>query len=268
MPHTKLYNSPELYTRGVGFKDVPTESESLLEIYSLFNRSKPIRSLELFAGPALNSKYLTDCGVEAHCLDLNRNMKKFALADKPAKIQYHIGRATDFKLNLKFDLVFSLLDSVAYLLTNEEFVSHLEMVERHLRPGGIYVIEMGHPGSYFSNTGWILEHIDFSKKPQETGDLTLFWGDVHDQIDPIQMILNCTVYVETTVNGKKICLTETAPQRIYLYNEVKLLVEKVKGLEIVGWYGGLSPLCPFTNAPEAWRMIPVIRKKRSRARAR
>jgi SAM-dependent methyltransferase len=236
MSHVNIYNRPDLYARGAGHKKVSLESLAIQEIVEKFGPPKSKRSLELFAGPALNSEVLAKAGFEAHCVDSNPNMFEFATKRNPNSLHYHLADVTSFKIDKKFDFAFSLFDSVAYLLTNEQFIKHLRQVAMHLNKGGLYIIEMGHPKCYFSKEGWISEHHD----QNGNDEVKLIWGDAYDHLDPINLILNCTVTVDAEVKGEKVTIVDNALQRIYLFNEIKLLVAQVRAFEIVHWEANLS----------------------------
>ncbi len=46
----------------------------------------------------------------------------------------------DFTIPQRFNLAFVLMGSLVYL-NNDEFLQHLDQVQLHLNPGGLYILE-------------------------------------------------------------------------------------------------------------------------------
>ena len=62
----------------------------------------------------------------------------------------------------KCDMVMCLLGTFSHMLDNESAVSAFKAVARHLRPGGLLVLELAHPGDLFDGTfiiGWVLRGV-------------------------------------------------------------------------------------------------------------
>jgi hypothetical protein len=63
-------------------------------------------------------------------------------------------------------------------------------------------------------------------------------------------------------NGKEIAnISDTARERLYSPQEIRLLAEKSDALEIVAWYGEMDLEQPLDNSQGAQSMIAMLQKK-------
>jgi hypothetical protein len=96
--------------------------------------------LEPFCGNARYGPVVAARGVEYHGLDRSRSM--LGRAPKGPRIVLHEADATDFDLGVRFDLVFTAINSVRHLTDERAILSHLDCVRRHLAPRGVYAVEL------------------------------------------------------------------------------------------------------------------------------
>lgn len=52
----------------------------------------------------------------------------------------------------KFDLVVCLLGTLAHLLDNKQAAAAFRQAAKHLHPGGLFLLELQHPGELTLNT--------------------------------------------------------------------------------------------------------------------
>src|SRR5918992_844089 len=85
-------------------------------------------------------------GTEATALDLNPAMCAYA-AERGAGLPLRVvrGDMAAFRLGRRFDLIITMLDSTAHLMTLDAIVAHLGRVAAHMATDGVYVLEMSHP---------------------------------------------------------------------------------------------------------------------------
>jgi len=64
-----------------------------------------------------------------------------------------------------------------------------------------------------------------------------------------------------TENGKSGTITDKASQRCFTATEFDALVKISEVFEIAGIFGAMNSSVDFNNRNNAWRMVPVLRKK-------
>jgi hypothetical protein len=87
------------------------------------------------------------------------------------------------------------------------------------------------------------------------------WGTKEDRFDPISQITDTTVIVNVTTGTEGYTLKETAPQRCFTGNEFAALVRASGRFEIAEIFGAVDSAIEFSNAKEAWRMVPILRRR-------
>ena len=164
----------------------------------------------------------------------------------------------DFKLDHKFSLATTLMDSTSYILTNHDMIQHLKSVASALEDQGLYILEMAHPSNIFSTQKTTTTEWDMEKNGCK---VSFSWGSPADVFDPITQITQTSVKLTYDDHGVTGTLSEQAPQRCYSATEIEALVHLSDVFEIAGKFGAMKVNIPFSNEKEAWRMILVLRKK-------
>ena len=118
---------------------------------------------------------------------------------------------------------------------------------------------MNHPRDVFSmgrstSTRWEME--------RDGTTVRIAWGGDDDAFDPVTQIADVTVTLEYEGPDGAGALTDAAPQRCFTANELRALVAASGRFEIADIFGALDASVPFTSRPEAWRMVPVLRRLR------
>jgi hypothetical protein len=165
---------------------------------------------------------------------------------------------TRFAVSQPVDFAISMLDSASHLLDLDAMIAHLTAVRAALKPGGVYIAEMAHPGDFMTTrprtiTRWV----------QRRGDteVRIAWGADGDRFDPTTQVGQATVLIRVTGPGGIRTLVDQVSYRRWTPVEVEAAA-RIAGLELVRWYGALEGEAPFDNEPGAWRMIPVLRRPR------
>jgi 2-polyprenyl-3-methyl-5-hydroxy-6-metoxy-1,4-benzoquinol methylase len=249
--HEQFYNQAELYDIAFDFKDIKAECDFLN-----FLAPNAKSFLELGAGTALHCIEMAKRGIASTALDLSNSMVEYGLSKaqkNEVEIEYICSNMIDFKSENKWDLVATLMDSVSYIYTNDDFLTHLKTVANHLNHNGLYVLEMIHPRDVFglgksTNTNWEIE--------RDGKKVKVNWGNPHDVFDPITQIVNTSVRLES---GDTL-IEDIAPQRKFTFNELDVLVKASGYFEMIAVYGAMDKNIPFNNDKAAWRMVPVLRK--------
>jgi SAM-dependent methyltransferase len=259
-----IYDEPEFYEAACAYRDVPVEVSALLR-WSEKHRiptAGPLRAvLELAAGPAEHARELARRGLDATALDLSPAMCARAgdLA-AAAGVSLAVVQADmrDFSLPGRFDLAVTMLNSLCHLLTLDDMVQHLASVARHLVPGGLYVAEFAHPADYLSaerrtSSEWSTDVRD--------GTVSVRWGGGRDEIDPITQVTREHVSVTYRKRGGAVrTVTDVVPNRFWSVTEIAAALRLAGGLVLAASYGDFDTDSPV-DAPEAWRMILVLRRE-------
>ncbi len=262
-PHAGLYAAAELYELAFSYRDYAAEFAFLAEVHARFC-SRPLSSfLELAAGPAGHAIAALERGVFATALDCSSAMADLAKAragERGLGLDYLVADMTTFISPRRYDLAACLLDSATYLLTHEAMLQHLERVADALGDGGVYILELEHPASIFglratTKTEWTVS--------SPTGELRVSWHDDRTAFDAIRHLSRVTATLEHVArDGTVQRVVDTTDLRPWTAQEIAMLVNMTGRFEVVTWYGALRVDVPFDNQPQAWRMVPVLRKRR------
>lgn len=244
-----IYDHPQAYELACSFRDVAAEVGTLRRW-----AGDPRDVLELAAGPAEHARAFARSGVPATALDLNPAMCAYARrrgAGLPLEVVQ--GDMTRFALGRRFDLVITMLDSTAHLMTLDALVAYLRCVGAHLRAGGLAVIEMNHPADRLGGTprvsaSWTVERDGVRARVR--------WGDPEDRLDPISQVVE--EHVTIAIEGGEV-LRDVVPYRFWTATELTAAIRLAGGLTVVAQYGDFDPGVPL-DAPEAWRMITLLRR--------
>lgn len=259
----RVYDLPEIYDIAFGYRDVAREVAVLLRWYADFAGSPPPqRIVELACGPATHALTFAQTGAEVIAIDRADGMCAYAAKRaKAAGIALEVACAdmTEFVVPAPCDLAISMLDSVSHLTSLDQMVDHLKAVHAALRPGGLYIAEMAHPGDFMTRrprtvTRWV----------QRRGDteVRIAWGADGDHFDPTTQMGLATVLLRVTNPQGIRTLVDQVEYRRWTRVEVEAAA-RLAGLEAAAWFGALDPHAPFDNEPGSWRMVPVLRRPRT-----
>jgi SAM-dependent methyltransferase len=261
-----IYDEPELYEAACAYRDVPAEVDALLRWSSKHGKhgkhgipepgSPPANVLELAAGPAGHARELARRGLRATALDLSPAMCARARELSANTLDVVEADMRDFTLPGSFNLAITMLNSLCHLLTLEDLVRHLAAVARHVSPGGLYIAELAHPADYFA-----AERRTTSEWSSDVGGGTVSvrWG-LKDRIDPVTQVTREHVSVTYHKRGAPVrTVTDVVPNRFWTGTELAAAIRLAGGFTLVTSYGDFEADLPL-DAPEAWRMILVLRR--------
>jgi hypothetical protein len=155
------------------------------------------------------------------------------------------------------DLAMTMLNSACHLFTLDDMIAHLGAVARALVPGGLYIIELAHPADYlgeFARTSseWTIEQDGL------TADVR--WGGPPDIIDPVTQVTREQVHITARyANGTTRTVTDMVPNRFWTATEITAAIRLAGGFTVAATYGDFDAATPV-DAPEAWRLILVLRR--------
>lgn len=142
--------SARYYDALYGFKDYEAASRKL---HALIQGRNPAAEtlLDLACGTGRHLEHL-GAHYRVEGLDLNPELLETARRRCPG-VPFHLGDMTDFSLGRRFDAVTCLFSSVAYVRTVENLRRTVANMARHLRPGGLALLEPWFgPDRYWTGT--------------------------------------------------------------------------------------------------------------------
>ncbi len=131
--------SAQFYDAIYAFKDYEGEAERLRAMIQARVPSPEVTLLDVACGTGLHLQYLKK-QVAVEGLDLDPNMLEIARRRCPG-VPFHQGDLVDFDLGRRFDVVMCLFSSIGYAKTLARMQQAVETMARHLRPGGLLVVE-------------------------------------------------------------------------------------------------------------------------------
>jgi SAM-dependent methyltransferase len=161
-----IYSRPDLYDLAFSYRDFKSEVAFLQAVYKAHAGGRPLGSvLELGSGPAHHLAGLARAGVPRLVgIDASPDMLTHAqkLLDKlPAKAR---GAVTLVETDMAspqlpephasqpFDMVMCLLGTFSHMLDTKQAIACIASAAARLRPGGLLLLEMAHPGDLFDGT--------------------------------------------------------------------------------------------------------------------
>ncbi len=258
LTHTHVYQQPLYYDIAFSYRDYQAECDFIAQAAAREGLT-PGSVLELAAGPARHALCFAERGLRAHALDLSPAMISYSksLAEQAGlSLDYRLGDMRDFELNPPVDLAITMIDSASYLLSRQDFENHLEAVSAALNPGGIYLIEMGHPRDFFSPQK--ASTINQWEMERDGVTVNLQWGTADDPIDPLTQVSRIQVNLRAETAEQRFDFHEVALQRLYTWQELLGLFAH-SPLKLCASYGDFELKCPI-DAQNAWRAIAVLKK--------
>ena len=147
------------------FKNYATECKKLQAILQRY-APRAVSLLDVACGTGRHLECLRE-HYQAEGLDLSAELLRIA-RQRCAGVPFHQANMVDFDLDRCFDVIICLFSSIGYVKTVERLQKTVANLARHLRPGGIVVIEPWFsPEQYW--TGRVVAN--FVDKP----DLKIVW---------------------------------------------------------------------------------------------
>lgn len=253
------YSYPFIYDIAFRWRDYENACDFLTQAAAEAGLTKIDSMLELGCGPGQYCREFSRRGAVGVGLDLQPEMITYGNqleTQSPTGCVFLEGDMRMFELEEPVDLAVCMMDTICLMLTNEDMIQHLREVHRAVKPGGVYILEMGHPRDVF-NAGesqraeWEMEAEGLSVKVQ--------WN-TESSFDPLtQVATGVTRYTVTGPNLSEV-LESPVQERAIGWGLFQALVAAAGGWEIAGAYGTISTSQPFDNSKDSWRMIPVLRR--------
>jgi SAM-dependent methyltransferase len=260
-----IYDEPELYELACAYRAVPGEVDALVRWFRRHARrpgtaaGDPGSVLELAAGPAEHALEFARRGTSATALDLSPAMCARA-RDKARRegLGLTVVQADmrDFRLEPRYELLVTMLNSVCHLMTLDDLVAHLRMAAAHTVPGGLYVMELAHPADILSRVPRTSSEWDSDIGPRH---IQVRWGGGDDTIDPVTQVTREHVRVTVRDAAGSRTVTDVVPNRFWTATEITAATRLAGGFTVTASYGDFADGVPV-GAPSAWRMIMILRR--------
>ena len=258
--HSEFYNRAEWYDLAFDFRNIAKECDFLTEIARVHTGRPPASFIEFAAGPARHALEFAKRGCRSSAMDLSDEMRTYSsgvAARQGISLTYLCEDIVRFEMKERFDLAAIMMNSTAYILSNDDFVAHLRSVANALSENGVYVLEMDHPRDIYKVGRSTTDDWEMEKDGRK---VSLSWGSKDDPFDPVSGIAEVTAKMRCSEGGREFEIVERDKQRLYTVNEIKALVQLSEEFEIVALLGALSAGVALSNAKESWRTVVVLKK--------
>lgn len=128
----------DLYDRCYADKDYEGESRKVMATAARFGH--PTGSLlDVACGTGKHLVHLKEC-YQAEGLDLDEGLIQYARQRNPG-MPFHLGDMRTFDLHNQFDVVTCLFSAIGYMQTIQDLNQAIACMARHLKPGGVLLVE-------------------------------------------------------------------------------------------------------------------------------
>jgi serine/threonine protein kinase len=256
--HNRVYGKPTLYELAFSYRDISAECRFLKDAFHQITGSSPTSFLDVAAGPACHSRWFAAQGARCSAIDSAEEMVRYGrerIHELGFDLDYCCADMVDFRTKGKHDLAACMLNSLTYLHTNESVIAHLQAVARALRPGGLYVIELGHPVELFRRGS--VTHKTW-KIQDNRGVLSVAWEYVEATFDPTTQCQQVDVLMRYCTDSGEVIeqLSDSSLERMFTFNELDAIVRASGVFRLVRVFGALNINQEFSC--DSWRMVPVL----------
>jgi SAM-dependent methyltransferase len=257
---SRTYTLPQIYDIAFDFRNVPGEVDFLLDAYRLHTGRDAQSAIELACGPGYHVREMARRGMVSDGVDVEPAMVAYTrklVASEGLKASIFEGDMRTFQPEREYDLAYSLLVSFAHLLTNQDILDNFECTSRMLNDRGLYIISTAHPRDFYGDEGssqqtsWEMERDGIK--------VITDWGGNAQTLDPLTEIDDVVISFTVTENGET-ARHEFPEQLRRCSMQTFLALVRLSGrFEIVDLLGDFDLNCKLTNAPEATRLVVVLR---------
>ena len=164
--------------------------------------------------------------------------------DKSNKILYLNQSMTDFELYGTVDAFVSSLDSVNYLLSDEDLITHFKLIKNYLNDGGIYIFDI--------STCYKFKYILGDNSFVDERENTMFvWQNDYDADEGLNTMYLDIFYRE---NGRYNRISETHYERGHTIPHLSAVIKKC-GLKVINIHNDLSLLPPNKSAERIFFVV-------------
>jgi len=138
---TFFEENPEFYEEGFSYRAINNQVNFLNKIFSK-NKCKKI--LDIACGHSPQGRLLAKKGFDISGIDLSESLLKLGrkrAQKEKVNVKFYKKDMSNFNLG-KFDGAYILFSSILHLYKKEDLFSHFQSVNKNLRKGGLYIIDL------------------------------------------------------------------------------------------------------------------------------
>jgi len=259
---TSVYTHPELYDIAFGYRDIPREVDFIEAAFARYC-ARPMKSALDLA-----------CGTAPHGIELARRGKVVTAIDRsPAMLDYAAEKAEiagveidlvqadicDFELDRTYDCAVCMLNSLAYLTDNRQFIAHFACVARALAPDGIYVVELANPRS------WVTDPPHSRRERWDAQCWTVVREGTRvratlyrDPMDLLTETARIEMTLDITQRGTSKRIHDVSVQRVLFPQGLAALAAAGGRFRLAGYFEDFDLESRFTDGSRTNRMIGVF----------
>jgi len=228
-------------------KDYKGEANYLADIIlEHANGAKSI--LELGSGTGIHGMIFKEMGFDVFGIEQSESMTKKAIQNGyPCKV----GDITDFKLERKFDVVFSLFHVVSYITDNEKLHAVFKNAFDHLNEGGIFVFDTWYgPAVHNLKPETRMKRVS----NDEIDVARIAQSDFHENRNVVDV--NYTIFIKDKKSNQTKEINEKHPMRYFTIPEIDNMA-RFCGFELVKTEEFLSKV---PASKETWGVNFILKK--------
>ena len=226
-------------------------------IHSLIELSKPTGKtlLDIGCGTGKHAELLLKKGYSVHGFDFSADMisiaNKLVNDGNKSQLGFSQGDARSFNFDKQFDIITSLFHVTSYITDNEGLEKYFDAVNRHLKPGGIFIFDFWYgPGVLTDRPATRLKEMTNDKL-----DITRFaYPKMYANRNVVDV--NYKLIIKDKRDSAFHEVLEVHPMRYFFLPELQLLTGK-PGLEITHFFDWMTMNEPGFNT---WAGVIVCKK--------
>jgi len=228
-----FYKLPKYYDLAF-MRDTEGEIDFYIKCFQRYSDIKVTHVLEAACGPGLFLEMIAKGGYHILGFDLNPAMVEYSknrLREQgisKMRADAIIANMNDFKFDEKFDAGFVCINSLGYLKSDQDIISHFKSMNNVLNKGAIYIVEISCKCDDIKNEKRV-DETWHTKEDQVEIDLS--W--VIKSYDVNKRLRNIDFKMVVNDNGNQIVVEEEHELRLWIFEEFREFARS-GGFEIVG----------------------------------
>lgn len=227
----ELYKHPEIYDVAFSW-DLSEEIRFFKRVFETHVPFTVKDVLEPACGTGRMLRALAGAGFEVTGYDANPFMVQYAtdsIAADAENVRVMLAVMVSPEVPGEFDAAVNSINSIGYLHSNDEIVSHLRATGSSLREKGVYIVHLNfaHNGDLPDGDHWTLERGGIR--------VNTSWRILNEDRESRLCRQVCTIVVEQ--NGKTDRYEESHTLRLWLFSDLEKLAHKSEAFEVTAIYG-------------------------------
>jgi len=239
------------------YADKPYEAEAAFvdECLREYSVGPSNKLLELACGTGTHALQLEKRGYQIVATDYSKDMIERArqkAAEASSRVDFRAQDMTQLDVNgAPFDATYCLFDAIGYVVTNDSLEKVFRGVQKHLRPGGLFIFEFWHAAA-------MLRHYDPVRvRHWQSGDSVILRVSETTLAYVRQLAQILYSIYELKPDGTYSSSTERHTNRYFLVQEMAAWLS-FTGFTPVKWFAGFTD--DETISDETWHIVAVARR--------